>query len=129
MDAEQLSEPGTSPGSSNSETMLDHNPVVIPSGSPILEWTSVMKVLSEIEPIPAAGVSGLLAILIVSVFGRIGCLVVGLLGGLLLHASIEKRKDYSAWKEHFRREYDDKPTTSREAVYLCVVMLTPGITT
>jgi hypothetical protein len=121
MDAEQLSEPGTSPGSSNSETILDHKPVVVPSGSPILEWTSVTRVLSEIEPVPAAGVSGLLAILIVSVFGRIGCLVVGLVGGLLLHASIEKRRDYSSWKEQFSREYDDKPTTSQEAVYPCVL--------
>jgi hypothetical protein len=117
MDAELQPEAGTSQASSDSETILEHESVVVPPGSPILDWTSIIRVLSDVEPVTAAGVSGLLAIIILSVFGRIGCLVVGLLGGLLLHASIEKRRDHSAWKEQFNREYDDKPAISREAVY------------
>jgi hypothetical protein len=81
-------------------------------------WTSVIRILTDVEPTMAAGAAGILAIVVISVFGRIGCLVVGVLGGLLLHASIDKRKDYSAWKEPFNRHSADAIfDNSRQDVY------------
>ena len=59
----------------------------------ILAWASVIQVLADAEPVTAAGVGGVLVIIVLSVFGRIGSLIVGVLAGLLLHASIEKRRD------------------------------------
>ena len=58
-----------------------------------LAWNSIIKVLADAEPIHAAGVVGLLLILTLSVFGRVGSLIVGVLAGLLLHASLERQRD------------------------------------
>jgi len=63
------------------------------SDVPLLAWNSIVKVVADAEPIHAAGVAGLLVILILSIFGRIGSLIVGVLAGLLLHASVERRRD------------------------------------
>ena len=60
---------------------------------PLLAWNSVINLVADAEPIHAAGVAGLLVILLVSIFGRIGSLAVGVLAGLLLHASLERRRD------------------------------------
>ena len=59
----------------------------------ILAWASVIQVLADAEPVTAAGVGGVLVIIVLSVFGKIGSLIIGVLAGLLLHASIEKRRD------------------------------------
>src|SRR5438046_10674754 len=59
----------------------------------ILAWTSVIQVLADAEPLTAAGVGGLLLIIVLSIFGRLGSLIVGVLAGLLLHASFELRRD------------------------------------
>jgi hypothetical protein len=63
------------------------------SDVPLLAWNSIIKVVADAEPIHAAGVAGLLVILILSIFGRIGSLIVGVLAGLLLHATLERRRD------------------------------------
>jgi hypothetical protein len=63
------------------------------SDIPLLAWNSIIKVVADAEPIHAAGVAGLLVIFILSIFGRIGSLIVGVLAGLLLHASLERRRD------------------------------------
>ena len=63
------------------------------SDVPLLAWNSIIKVVAEAEPIHAAGVAGLLVIFILSIFGRIGSLILGVLAGLLLHASLERRRD------------------------------------
>jgi len=66
-----------------------------PSSShvPLLAWNSIIKLVADAEPIHAAGVAGLLVIFVLSIFGRIGSLIVGVLAGLLLHASLERRRD------------------------------------
>ena len=59
---------------------------------PLLAWNTVVNVLADAEPATAAGVAGLFVILVLVIFGRIGSLLVGILGGLLLHASFEKKR-------------------------------------
>ena len=68
-------------------------PSISRSDVPLLAWNSIIKVVADAEPIHAAGVAGLLVIFILSIFGRIGSLIVGVLAGLLLHASLERRRD------------------------------------
>ena len=68
----------------------------------ILAWTSIIQVLADVEPLTAAGVGGLLLIIVLSIFGRLGSLIIGVLAGLLLHASFEKRRDSATtYKELF----------------------------
>ena len=56
-------------------------------------WSSIVRIFAEAEPTTAAGAGGLLIVILLSVFGRIGSLIVGVIAGLLLHASLEKRRD------------------------------------
>lgn len=63
------------------------------SDGPLLAWNSIVKLVADAEPIHAAGVAGLLVIFLLSIFGRIGSLVVGVLAGLLLQSSFERRRD------------------------------------
>jgi hypothetical protein len=58
---------------------------------PVLAWNTVVNLLADAEPATAGGVAGVLVILVLTVFGRLGFVIVGILGGLLLHASFEKR--------------------------------------
>ena len=76
----------------------------------ILAWTSVIQVLADAEPLTAAGVGGLLLIIVLSIFGRLGSLIVGVLAGLLLHASFEKRRDSATtYKELFPFSPEPEP--------------------
>jgi hypothetical protein len=87
----------------NYEEILTQNSA--PSQSPsagganasILAWTSVIRFFADAEPVTAAGVAGLLVIVILFLFGRIGSLIVGVLAGLLIHASLEKQRENISW--------------------------------
>jgi hypothetical protein len=85
----------------------------------ILAWASVIQVLAEVEPVTAAGVGGVLVIIVLSIFGRIGSLIVGVLAGLLLHASIEKRRDSApSYRELSQFPSEAEPILDREAYLL-----------
>lgn len=82
----------------------------------ILAWASVIQVLADAEPVTAAGIGGVLVIIVLSVFGRIGSLIVGVLAGLLLHASIEKRRDSApAYRELPKFPPEPESILDREA--------------
>jgi len=83
-----------------------------PTPGPVQAWNSVASFLAEVEPVTAAGVAGVLVIFVLVIFGRIGALVVGFLGGALLHASIDKKKEEAHWKERFTTELT-KPEVSK----------------
>lgn len=67
--------------------------------TPLLTVESTIKFLADIEPHTAAGIGGLIVIIVLTIFGRIGSLIVGLLAGLLIHASLERRRgSIELWK-------------------------------
>jgi len=71
------------------------------SDAAILSWESAIAYFANAEPLPAAGIAGVIVIFLVSVFGNIGALVVGSIAGALLHASIDRRKlvEHESWKK------------------------------
>jgi hypothetical protein len=95
-ESEDLQPENPLPAEEETQEHTDSAPVR-PSSSrsdvPLLAWNSVVKLVADAEPIHAAGVAGLLVILVLSIFGRIGSLIVGVLAGLLLHASFERQRD------------------------------------
>ena len=76
----------------------------------------MVKFLADLEPVPAAGIAGIIVILVLAIFGNIGALVVGLLGGALLHASIEKKKEQTSWKDRFSAELVPVEAKPREVL-------------
>lgn len=89
---------------------------------PILAWNTVVNLLADAEPRKAAGVAGILVILVLTIFGRVGSLVVGLLGGLLLHASLEKKRgsnNFSWLSKYTDEQTSDKKTVPREVFPIC----------
>jgi len=73
---------------------------------PLLAWNAVVNLLADADPMTAAVVVGVLVILVLTMFGRVGSLFIGLLGGLLLHASFEKKRhnDDFKWSPRFTSE-------------------------
>jgi hypothetical protein len=71
----------------------DVQPAVEASNAPLLSWNAVVRALADIEAKPAAAIAAVAVVLVLSLFGRVGSLVVGLLGGLLIHAAIERKRD------------------------------------
>jgi hypothetical protein len=85
----------------------------------VLAWNTVVNLLADAEPMRAAGVAGILVILVLTIFGRVGSLVVGLLGGLLLHASLEKKRggnNFSWLSKYTDEQTSDKKTVPREVL-------------
>ena len=65
---------------------------------PLLAWNAVVNILADADPMTTAVVVGVLVILVLTMFGRVGSLFIGLLGGLLLHASFEKKRHNDDFK-------------------------------
>jgi hypothetical protein len=76
--------------------------------------SAVVRLLADIEPTPAAGIAAVAVIIILSLFGRVGSLVIGLLVGLLLHAAIERRRDTIQWHPHAQLPSDSSAVPVRE---------------
>jgi hypothetical protein len=74
------------------------------SNVPLFAWSSIIKTLADAEPVAAAGIVGVVVILVLWVFGRVGSLIVGVLGGVLLHASLDKRRDVVTGLHNFLRD-------------------------
>ena len=80
--------------------------------TPLLTVESTIKFLADVEPHTAAGIGGLMIIIVLAIFGRIGSLIVGLLAGLLIHASLERRRgNIEVWKAQ-----DMQTTVQKEVV-------------
>lgn len=86
------------------------------SSTSAVTWSALVKFLADLEPVPAAGIAGIIVILVLTIFGNIGALVVGLLGGALLHASIEKKKEETSWKDRFSAELVPVEAKPREVL-------------
>jgi len=87
----------------------------------LLAWNTAVNVLADAEPATAAGVAGLFVILVLVIFGRIGSLLVGILGGLLLHASFEKKRGGIGipWSQRFASDQvSDEKIAPREVCEL-----------
>jgi hypothetical protein len=84
-------------------------PEIVQDGetAPTLAWNALVGFLAEVEPVPAAGIGGIVIIIVLAIFGSIGALVVGFIGGALLHASIERRREHTDWT--FKFKADDHP--------------------
>jgi len=90
------------PDNEQDETEKVPLPAEHSSTAPVLAWNSLVAFLADVEPIPAAGIAGIIVIFVLTIFGSIGALVVGFLGGALLHASVDKRKEEASWKDRLR---------------------------
>ena len=68
-------------------------------GAPLLTLSSVLNFFADAELHTVAGIGGLIVVIVLTIFGRIGSLIVGVLAGLLIHASLEKRQENKElWK-------------------------------
>jgi hypothetical protein len=88
---------------------------------PVLAWNTVLNLLADAEPATAGGVAGVLVILVLTVFGRLGSLIVGILGGLLLHASFEKKRGGNdiPWTQRFTSDQSsEEKIPPREVCHL-----------
>jgi hypothetical protein len=85
-------------------------------------WTSIIRLLADAEPRTAAGVAGVLVVIVLFVFGRVGSLIVGVFTGLLLHASLEKRQVTTPSREIFQFHPEKEHLPDREvgALYICI---------
>jgi len=63
----------------------------------ILTWTAIVRLLADLEAAPAAIIAAVAVVIVLSLFGRVGSLVIGLLAGLLIYAAIERRRDTIQW--------------------------------
>src|SRR5579859_2329076 len=102
-----IAEPSTEPTEVESSIGKEEERNSTAEGTALLAWDSMVKVLADADPVMAAGIAGGVALLVLVIFGRIGSLIVGLLGGLLLHASIERRRDDATWREKFNKSQPD----------------------
>jgi hypothetical protein len=94
------------------------------SNAPILAWDSVIRILADADPISAAAIAGVVMVIILTVFGRVGSLVVGVLAGLLLHATIEKRNAHDPWQR--LSNYTETELAVQQDVWFRVFVLTLG---
>ena len=92
-----------------------------PSNAPLLTLNSILRLLADIEAKPAAGIAAVAAVLVLSLFGRVGSLVIGLLAGLLIHAAIERRRETIQW--HTRAAFTPEPLSVIHAreVFTCTL--------
>ena len=94
---------------------------------PILAWNAVINLFADADPMTAAVVVGVLVILVLTIFGRVGSLFIGLLGGLLLRASFEKKRhsDDFKWSPRFKSEQASGEKTSllREVPLLLIFLI------
>lgn len=96
---------------------------------PILAWNIVVNLLADADPMTAAAVVGVLIILVLTIFGKVGSLFIGLLGGLLLQASFEKKRhnDDFKWSPRLTSEQASvKETSPSREVYLSLIYLIVG---
>jgi hypothetical protein len=82
--------------------------------NPILAWASLIRVFADAEPTTAASAAGVLILIVLFVFGRVGSLIVGVLAGLLLHASFEKAQITIPSRELFRLPPESERAVDRE---------------
>ena len=80
----------------------------------ILTWTAAVRLLADLEAAPAAVIAAVAVVIILSLFGRVGSLVMGLLSGLLIHAAIERRRDTIQWPGRASFTPDASPVHVRE---------------
>jgi hypothetical protein len=123
MDAESEDLSQGRDGSPDSEAIVNRNtdaPTLSSedhTNAPIVAWESAARILADIEPIPAAGAAGVLIIIVLSVFGRLGSLIVGVLAGLLLHASLERRRESSTPWQELSRYPSNTDVAAREVCF------------
>jgi hypothetical protein len=96
-------------------------PDVEATNAPLLTWNAVVRVLADIEAKPAAAIAAVAVVLVLSLFGRVGSLVVGLLGGLLIHAATERKRDAIQYRTRerelaFAPESESVVLHAREAI-------------
>jgi hypothetical protein len=86
------------------------------SDVPLLAWNSIIKTLADVEPVMAAGIVSVVVILVLWIFGRAGSLIVGVLGGVLLHASLDRRRDVVTGQHNFLRDTPPEAVTIEREV-------------
>jgi hypothetical protein len=87
------------------------------SNVPLLAWSSILKTLADAEPVTAAGVGGVIVILVLWIFGRVGSLIVGVLAGVLLHASLERKGDDRARHTFVRESSPQEVKVQQEVIH------------
>ena len=80
----------TCPEDAPTSAINNSRPGTVDTNAFLVTWDSIARTLADVQPIPAAGALLLLVIIVLSLFGRLGSLIVGILAGLLLHASLDK---------------------------------------
>jgi len=80
----------------------------------LLTWTAAVRLLADLEAAPAAIIAAVAVVIVLSLFGRVGSLVMGLVCGLLIHAAIERKRDTIQWPARASFTPDASPGHVRE---------------
>jgi hypothetical protein len=83
----------------------------------VVAWESVIRVVADAEPVPAAGAAGVIILIVLALFGRFGGLVIGVITGLLLHAGLEKRREMTLLHQAPSTTFSGKEIIPREVPY------------